>query len=274
MPADRIPPACTTASPPSFGAPAGPGRVRPRRGPALRLRGARPRAVRAAAAAPLLALALGFGAPQIAGAATASMTTTIFYGDDDFFGIGEAVSEINPTVSRRDGTDSPGTDTQLIGTICGDVACSFPAFRPTDSLPGFSTLGLVTAAAVTLRLGAFDSGPTPFDGPNRLVLDGMEVTGLLSGFSSANTNIVQTRSVALPAAFFPLLADGTVSLLGTRISNDAGSGSFQVDFLSLTVTSQAPPPAVPAPMPGLLLAGALGCLGLGRLRQQRRMRRG
>ena len=200
------------------------------------------------------------------GAAQAAMVSYAFYGDDDWFGLSpETPDSIDPVTGQADGTDAPLTDTRLIAADCGVVECLAPPFTPTGSFTPFVTLGVVTAATLTMRMGAFDSGPDPFDGPNVLLLDGLAVpSGFLDGFSTDDTNDVQTRSVALPGAFFPLLADGAVSLAGTHVSNDTASGSFQVDMLRLQVVSEAPPPPADVPLPGgapLALAG-LGALAV------------
>lgn len=218
-------------------------------------------------AACLAALALCAG-PE----ARAAAMTTAYYGDADWFGYGVPVTTIDPTVAHGAGGNAGGTDVRLIGETCVDRPCVAPAFRPTGGFDPFVTLGVVTSAVLTLRAGAFDSGPNPFDGPNLLLLDGLAVpSSFLSGFSTQNTDNVETRSISLGAEFFPLIADGRVGLMGTWISNDTNSGSFQIDFLSLKVTSVEPPPPpptneVPAPPAAALLLGALGLLSLARRR--------
>ncbi|MGG7565124.1 hypothetical protein ACQ5SO_03040 [Rhodovulum sp. DZ06] len=227
-----------------------------------------PRLLRRAAAT-----ALACALPVSAGAAT----ITVYYGDDDGFGVGKfATGEvIDPLTSQADGSDAPLTDTRLIADDCGVIACAAPPFAPTGGFPVFSTEGVVTFARLTMRMGAFDRGPNPFDGPNRLVLDGLAVPDqFFTYFSSLDTNEVRVVNYVLPQEFFPLLADGTVSLAGTHISNDTASGSFQVDMIALTITSEPPPPPadVPPPAPMALMASALGLLGLTALRRPRRAR--
>ena len=203
-------------------------------------------------------------------AAEAAVITT-YYGDDDGFGLGKTgpTDTIDPVTSQADGTDAPFTDLRLIADDCGVVACDAPPFAPVDGFDPFTTLGVVTKAVLTLRVGAFDSGPNPFDGPNVILLDGLAVpSSFINGFSTQNTNNVQTRTIMLPSAFFPLIADGDVSLAGTHISNDTASGSFQVDMLSLTVTHEEPVPAPLPPAAALALAG-LGALWLGGGRKRR-----
>ncbi len=78
--------------------------------------------------------------------------------------------------------------------------------------------------------------------------------GFLDGFSTAHSNIIETRSFVLPAAFFALFADGSVSLNGTRITEDSGSESFQIDFLRLDIVTSVPEPSSLA-LFGLALAG-------------------
>jgi hypothetical protein len=59
--------------------------------------------------------------------------------------------------------------------------------------------------------------------------------GFGSFVDSANPNI-ETRSAFLPAGFFPLFADGSVNLTGTRITERDGFQSFQVDYIRFDVT--------------------------------------
>ena len=185
----------------------------------------------------------------------------------DSWAMGEGL--LGAIAGQASGADAPFTDTPLIADDCGVVICNFPPFAPTGGFDAFATLGVVTEATLTIRVGAFDSGPNPFDGPNVILLDGLAVpSSFINGFSTQNTNNVQTRTIMLPSAFFPLIADGDVSLAGTHISNDTASGSFQVDMLSLTVTHEEPVPAPLPPAAALALAG-LGALWLGGGRKRR-----
>lgn len=204
-------------------------------------------------------------------ASSASAATVYsYYGDDDGFGVGKTgpTDTIDP-VNSSSSSDAEFTDQRLIGTMCGGTPCAAPAFMPTGSFTPFVVDGVVVSAQLTMRVGAFDSGPTPFDGPNVLKLDGMTVDpSLLSGFSSLDTNYVQTRTLVLDPGFFALLNDGMVSLSGTRISNDIGSGSFQVDMLRLKVVSEIPPPPPPSvPLPGSAALALTGLLALGAMAQ-------
>jgi hypothetical protein len=196
----------------------------------------------------------------------AAATLYAYYGDDDGFGVGKtgALDTIDP-VNSHSASDAALTDVRLIGTNCGGTPCVAPAFAPVDSFTAFSLGGeIMVSAQLTMRVGAFDSGPNPFDGPNVLKLDGMAVdASFLSGFSSLDTNKVQTRTIVLSSAFFALLSDGSVSLRGTHISNDTNSGSFQVDMLRLTMVTEPPPPpppSVPAPGSAALALSAMAML--------------
>lgn len=222
-------------------------------------------------------LALCIAAPASAA------TVTTYYGDDDGFGLGKTGSSdtISPTNSNAT-LDAEFTDLRLIGTNCSGAPCAAPAFAPTGNFTPFTVDGIVVSAMLTMRVGAFDSGPNPFDGANILRLDGLAVDdSFLSGFSTLNTNKVQTRSIMLDPAFFTLLNDGMVSLAGTHISNDTGSGSFQVDMLRLQIVSELPPPppaAVPLPgsaalaLTGMFAIGAMSAFGGAAARRPSRKR--
>lgn len=190
---------------------------------------------------------------------TRGQVTVTYYGDDDGFGVGETAGNLtDATVSHAGVGEAPFTDVRLIG---GPFAPSFPDFAPTGSFTAFSLPvgSSIVQAVLTLRTGSFDSGPNTLAAPNRIFLDGLLVSSaFINGFSQVNGEQIETRSWVLDASFFPLLADGMVSLNGTNLSEDSGSSSFQVDFLRLEVTTQ--PGATPVPEPstyGLLGAGAL-----------------
>ncbi len=69
------------------------------------------------------------------------------------------------------------------------------------------------------------------------MLDGLDVAPLgffglftdKSGSRFASDNLIETVSLALTPAFFPLLADGAVCLAGSFITEGRLSGSFQVE---------------------------------------------
>jgi hypothetical protein len=196
-------------------------------------------------------------------------TITGFYGDADGFGIG-ATTTIDPLVSHASGGDAPLTDVQLIGDLCGCVA---PAFAPTGSFDAFTIPNgeTITAVTITMSAGAWDVGTKPVDGANTLVLDGLAVPTSFFALFTANNGIeppngngdaIETQTLALSPAFFPLMADGLVSLNGTHLSEEDGSGSFQIDYLRLDIETQAsgsvpPPPSVPEPTTIALLGTGL-----------------
>ncbi|MEO6811679.1 MAG: PEP-CTERM sorting domain-containing protein [Isosphaeraceae bacterium] len=160
---------------------------------------------------------------------------------------------MDPTISHDPPGDAPDTDIRLIG---GDPTL-FSAFAPTSD---FSIMPIpagqaIVSATLTMRTGAWVSGPDPISGPNCLMLNGKLVPAQFLGQFNANTtteltggNQIETHSIMLDPSFFPVLASGVVSLAGTQISEDVGAGSFQVDFLRLDIQ------AVPEPTSLVLLA--------------------
>ncbi len=191
------------------------------------------------------------------------------YGDEDGFGIG-AVATLDPAFSNAVG-DAPGTDVRLIGG-----AFIAPAFEPVGSFDPFVVGGSIVSASLTMSAGAWDTNPPPVDGVNQIVLDGMTVPASFftqftanNGFEFGGTNnAIETQTIALPPAFFPLLADGSVSLSGTNLVERSGSGSFQIDYLRLTIVDDS---LGVVPEPGSLAIFACVSLGLiaGRSRRQR-----
>ena len=200
--------------------------------------------------------------------------TITYYGDDDGFGVGETSGNISDVNTSHQGPgEAPLTDLRLISSSYG-ISAGLPAFAPTGSFAAFSLPAgsTITQAVLTLRTGSFDSGPFTLDAPNRIYLDGLLVSSaFIDGFSQLNSQAIETRSFFLDSSFFPLLADGAVSLDGTVISEDSGSGSFQVDFLKLEITTAPGITAVPEPSTyGLMGAAAL--LGLAAVRRLRAKR--
>ena len=213
----------------------------------------------------LASLALGAAlAFPLSSNATAVST---LYGDADGFGVGETTGNLtDATISHAGVGEAPFTDVRLIGT----GGFSAPSFRPTGGFAPFTIPGgeVIVSAVLTMRAGSWDSGPSPVDGggTNVIRLDGVAVpAAFLAQYQTANTEAIETFSISLPASFYASLADGSVSLSGSNLSADNGSGSFQIDFLRLDITTRAV--SVPEPFTlGLVGAALLGMTGLRRRR--------
>ena len=161
--------------------------------------------------------------------ATAHGSYIILYGDEDGFGIG-ATTYKDPTVDSAMPGEAEGTDVRLIGT-----GFNAPPFAPTANLT-FAPQPSITSILMTMSMAEFGGNLAPADdGPNAIMLDGVPVYAeFLNSFASfaigANPNI-DTHSYLLPAKFFPLFEDGSVSLTGTHFAEREGYGSFQVDYI-------------------------------------------
>ena len=215
-----------------------------------------------------LLAALAMGALALTGN-TASAAISSLYGDNDGFGIGATSGTLDATFSNNSG-DAPFTDVRLIG----NGFSPFSAFAPTGSFSAFVVPGgqTITSATLTIRFGSW-SNEFPLDEPNILMLDGVDLSALLSNFTAntgadLNADDIETHTIALPGSFLPNLADGVVSLNGTHISEGDGAGSFQVDFLQLDITTTDAVTAVPEP--GTLALFGATLAGLGLLRRTRR----
>jgi hypothetical protein len=199
-----------------------------------------------------------------------AVVVTGYYGDDDGFGIGVTSGFLpggNPSGFQNAGPgEAQFTDVGLIGNGFPE-----PAFRPTFSIAlPIEPDAVITSATLTLRTGAFTS-VAPLNGPNRIRLDGVDIQSALFSQFVANSapesdpfgSAIETHSVSLDPTLFPLVGDGSVSLMGTHISEGLGGGSFVVDFLSLTVELSATElPSTAVPEPGTLGIIALMAVGL------------
>lgn len=215
----------------------------------------------------LLLMGFGLWAAVVLVAVQATVANVYFteYGDNDGFGIGAVSGQLlGPGMSHAGVGEAPFTDVRLIGS---DPFYSAPGFTPTGEFNFFSIPAgqSIVSASLTLRTGAFDNElvTTSVNSlPNKLLLDGQAIPTsffnlflLNNGLETDSTdNFIETRSMFLPSTFFPLLKDGHVSLAGTDISEALGSGSFQVDFARLEITTVPEPCALS--LGGLALAWA------------------
>jgi hypothetical protein len=196
--------------------------------------------------------ALALTSPALASA------VTVFYGDDDGFGVG-ATTFKDPLTDSASGGEAPGTDVRLIGS--GFAA---PPFAPAATL----TFGAapISSVKITMSMAEFGGDISPVDGPNSIVLDGTAIpTSFLGSFTSfangADPNI-ETLFAFLPPALFPLFADGSVDLTGTRITERGGFTSFQIDYIRFDITTSVPEP-------GSMTLVGLGLLGLAFARRRK-----
>lgn len=197
-------------------------------------------------------------------------TITAYYGDDDGFGIGATTGTINATVSNAAVGEAAGTDTQLIGSASFFAG---PNFGPSGGFAFAVPSGsIIVGATLTMRVGSWTNNGSPVDGPgsNLIKLDGQDVDAAFLASFTANQSFdvdnIEERTIILTPDFFADMADGSVSLLGSNLSEAGGFGSFQVDFLRLDITTRETSD-VPAPAPLGLLALGLGVLGVAKRRR-------
>jgi hypothetical protein len=176
--------------------------------------------------------------------ASLAVDLSTYYGDDDGFGVGQFAGTLtDPITSHNELSDAPLTDQRLISDDPFYVAAGFSpdgGFDPFVIPAGHSIVG----ASITMRAGSWVNGPSPLDGPNQLFLDGLIVPASFLQLFTNTADEIETRTAALDASFFPLLADGNVALAGTIVSEEPGEGSFQIDFLRLDIAT-VPEPAGP-----------------------------
>ena len=196
-------------------------------------------------------------------------TITAYYGDDDGFGIGATTGTINATVSNAAVGEAAGTDTQLIGSASFFAG---PNFGPSGGFAFAVPSGsIIVGATLTMRVGSWTNNGNPVDGPgsNLIKLDGQDVDAAFLASFTANLgggDDIEERTINLTPDFFADMADGSVSLAGSNLSEAGGFGSFQVDFLRLDITTRETSD-VPAPAPLGLLALGLGVLGVAKRRR-------
>lgn len=210
----------------------------------------------------VLAGVLMLGTVMTAGNPAQAAVITTFYGDNDGFGTGLFTGSFS--------SDPFGVNNASVGEAAFTDRGMISNVKPTGNFASFSISGSIVTATLTARFGSFDPTP-PLQNPNILLLDGLDVASLgffnlfadKTGASGDANNAIETVSLALTAAYFPLLADGNVSLNGTRISEGSNSGSFMIDYLQLTITTAE------IPEPGTLAILSISLAGLGFARRKR-----
>ncbi|MCU0907293.1 MAG: hypothetical protein MUF73_07570 [Rhodobacteraceae bacterium] len=214
--------------------------------------------------------------------APAAQAATIVaqYGDDDGFGVGVTSVVLTPVqIAAMNATadDAAFTDAPMFTDSLNQ-----PQFRPTGSFTPFSVTGEILSATLTLRVAGLRVGTV---NNNRIFLDGNDILSgnlfdLIPDRSAPHTGIDEV-SVSLVPFFFPFLADGAVSLDGSRIlqlsdTPLASNGPFQVDFIRLTIETRDPD-VTPVPLPAaapLLLVGLGAVAVAGRRGRRAGLRRG
>jgi hypothetical protein len=195
--------------------------------------------------------------------AAQAATIVALYGDDDGFGVGVTSGALTP--DQIAATNATAGDAALTDAPMFNDVLFQPKFRPTGSFTPFTVTGEILSATLTLRVAGLRVGSV---NNNRIFLDGNDIISgnlfdLIPDRTAPHTQIDEV-SVSLSPFFFPFLADGAVSLDGSRILQfaDIGAaaiGPFQVDFIRLTIETRDPE-VTPVPLPA---AAPLLLLGLG-----------
>ena len=179
------------------------------------------------------------------------------------------------TAQQIAATNATADDPALTDAPMFTDSLGLTQFRPTGGFAPFTVAGDILSATLTLRVAGLRVGPAD---NNRIFLDGFDTVGalfdLIPDRPALHTEIDEV-SVSLSSFFFASLADGAVSLDGSRILQFTESGlvpvgPIQVDFIRLTIETRDPDlPAVPLPAAAPLLLLGLGAVAVGGRRGRR-----